>query len=119
MSGPPITEADLHAWVDGQLGVERSKEIEAYLAQHPDDGRDDTLLQVRNDLDPPRVGPIAVPVGVARDAIGLDDDVQSLDRRSLELVEVRVHEGLEVVVAVHPHGDRPARGPRRHWVGRV
>ncbi|MBB3292103.1 anti-sigma factor RsiW [Mitsuaria sp. BK045] len=31
----PITEADLHAWVDGELALERAREIEAYLASHP------------------------------------------------------------------------------------
>ena len=38
MSGAPITEADLHAWVDGQLGAERGREIEAYLAERPEEG---------------------------------------------------------------------------------
>jgi len=33
----PITEADLHALVDGQLAEGRVREIEAYLAAHPDD----------------------------------------------------------------------------------
>ena len=32
----PITEADLHAWVDGQLSAERAREIEAYLATRPE-----------------------------------------------------------------------------------
>ena len=32
----PITEADLHAWVDGQLSAERAREIEAYLSTRPD-----------------------------------------------------------------------------------
>src|SRR5689334_20875581 len=31
----PITEADLQAWVDGQLSAERAGEIEAYLATRP------------------------------------------------------------------------------------
>jgi len=31
----PITEADLQAWVDGQLSVERAREIQAYLATRP------------------------------------------------------------------------------------
>ena len=36
MTAPsPITEADLHAWVDGQLSAERAREIEAYLATRP------------------------------------------------------------------------------------
>ena len=26
---PPISEADLHAWLDGQLAAERAREVEA------------------------------------------------------------------------------------------
>jgi anti-sigma factor RsiW len=37
MSGAPITEADLHAWLDGQLGAERAQEIEGYLAERPEE----------------------------------------------------------------------------------
>jgi len=37
MDGSPITEADLHAWIDGQLGAERAREIEAYLAERPEE----------------------------------------------------------------------------------
>lgn len=33
----PITEADLHAWVDGQLSVERAREVEAYVAARPEE----------------------------------------------------------------------------------
>lgn len=33
----PITEADLHAWLDGQLPPDRMALVEAYLADHPDD----------------------------------------------------------------------------------
>jgi anti-sigma factor RsiW len=32
----PITEADLHAYIDGQLASERQADLQAYLAQHPD-----------------------------------------------------------------------------------
>lgn len=35
MSKLPITEADLHAWVDGQLPESRQAELEAYLAGQP------------------------------------------------------------------------------------
>ena len=35
----PITEADLHAWVDGQLPADRQREIEAYLAGRPDEAQ--------------------------------------------------------------------------------
>lgn len=31
-----ITEADLHAWVDGHLGAARAREVEAYMAARPD-----------------------------------------------------------------------------------
>jgi anti-sigma factor RsiW len=37
MSVAPITEADLHAWVDGQLAPERAREIEAYVAERPEE----------------------------------------------------------------------------------
>ena len=33
----PVTEADLHAYVDGILPAERAAEIETYLAEHPED----------------------------------------------------------------------------------
>ena len=33
----PITEADLHAWVDQQLSADRAREIEAYLATRPEE----------------------------------------------------------------------------------
>ena len=32
----PITETDLHAFVDGQLDVARRIEVEDYLAGHPE-----------------------------------------------------------------------------------
>ncbi len=35
----PITEADLHAHVDGQLGAGRRREIEVYLATRPDEAQ--------------------------------------------------------------------------------
>jgi anti-sigma factor RsiW len=37
MNKPQITEADLHAWVDGQWPETRSSELEAHLADHPED----------------------------------------------------------------------------------
>ncbi len=33
----PVTEADLHAWVDRQLSAERAREVEDYLALRPDE----------------------------------------------------------------------------------
>lgn len=35
----PMTEAELHAFVDGQLTPERQREIEAYLATRPDEAQ--------------------------------------------------------------------------------
>ena len=35
----PITESDLHAWIDGQLPADRAREVEVYLATRPDDAR--------------------------------------------------------------------------------
>jgi len=37
MSGAPVTEADLHAYVDGALPPARAAEVEAYLAERPDE----------------------------------------------------------------------------------
>ncbi len=36
---PPISEADLHAWLDGQLAAERAREVEAYLATRPEEAQ--------------------------------------------------------------------------------
>ncbi|CAN5343417.1 anti-sigma factor [soil metagenome] len=35
MTTSPITEADLHAWVDGHLAAERRTVVDAWLADHP------------------------------------------------------------------------------------
>jgi len=37
MTQVPVTEAELHAYIDGLLPSERRAEIEAYLAAHPED----------------------------------------------------------------------------------
>jgi anti-sigma factor RsiW len=39
MNHRPITEEDLHAYVDGALEPERRAEVDAYLESHPDIGR--------------------------------------------------------------------------------
>jgi anti-sigma factor RsiW len=36
MNGRPIAEEDLHGFVDGMLAPERQRDVEAYLAAHPD-----------------------------------------------------------------------------------
>ena len=35
----PVTDAELHAWVDGQLPPPRAEAVAAWLLQHPDDAR--------------------------------------------------------------------------------
>jgi anti-sigma factor RsiW len=37
MSRQPVTEADLHAFVDGVLPAARAAEVDAYLADHPEE----------------------------------------------------------------------------------
>lgn len=37
MNGGAITEADLHAYVDGRLTAARAAQVEAYLASHPEE----------------------------------------------------------------------------------
>ncbi|HEU0083844.1 MAG TPA: anti-sigma factor, partial [Bradyrhizobium sp.] len=36
-SGIPVTEDELHAYVDNELPAERRGDVEAWLATHPDD----------------------------------------------------------------------------------
>lgn len=36
---PPVTDAELHAWVDGQLPPGRAEAVSAWLLAHPDDAR--------------------------------------------------------------------------------
>jgi anti-sigma factor RsiW len=49
MNLPPITEADLHAYVDGQLPAARRAEVEAYLAQRPDEAQRLRIYAAQND----------------------------------------------------------------------
>ena len=37
MSAAPVTEAEVHAYVDGALPAARAAEVEAYLAEHPEE----------------------------------------------------------------------------------
>jgi len=56
MNNPQITEADLHAWLDGALPQARRAEVEAYIAAHPAEGermasyrRNDQAIEARYD----------------------------------------------------------------------
>jgi anti-sigma factor RsiW len=39
MEERPVTEAELHAWLDGELHAERRAAVRRHLAEHPDDER--------------------------------------------------------------------------------
>jgi anti-sigma factor RsiW len=48
MTQVPVTEAELHAYIDGLLPAERRAEIEAYLAAHPEDAQRVRAWQEQN-----------------------------------------------------------------------
>ena len=48
MTQVPVTEAELHAYIDGLLPAERRAEIEAYLAAHPEDAQRARAWQEQN-----------------------------------------------------------------------
>ena len=74
----PITEADLHAFVDGQLDVARRMEIEDHLARHPE-----IAARVMADLR-------------ARDALGLAFGGRPARRSTLQVMDAarRLERGL-------------------------
>ncbi|HAT30137.1 MAG TPA: hypothetical protein DCW29_04590 [Janthinobacterium sp.] len=47
-SMPPVTEADLHAWVDGLLAPARRAEIDAHLRERPEEARRLRAYQQQN-----------------------------------------------------------------------
>lgn len=54
---PPVTEAELHAYVDGALPAVRSAEVDAYLSAHPEDAArvaayKEQLAVLRREYDP-------------------------------------------------------------------
>ena len=48
MTHVPVTEAELHAYIDGLLPVERRAEVDAYLAAHPEDAQRARAWQEQN-----------------------------------------------------------------------
>lgn len=50
MSNPPITEHNLHAYVDGQLSPERRAQVEAYLATNSDAAQRVAAYREQNEL---------------------------------------------------------------------
>jgi anti-sigma factor RsiW len=59
MSSRPITEDDLHAYVDGVLEPERQTEVAAYLEGHPDVNRRVAAFSDQRDLLRKALAPIA------------------------------------------------------------
>ncbi|MGV3489734.1 MAG: anti-sigma factor family protein [Devosia sp.] len=49
MTQVPISEADLHAFADGQLPAARRAEVEAWLSQHPDKAAEVATWQRQNE----------------------------------------------------------------------
>ena len=73
MSGPPVTEAELHAYVDGVLPASRSVTVEAYLADHPEDAARvaayrEQIAALRREYDPVLSEPLPQRLEVPRRA---------------------------------------------------
>ena len=49
MTGDPVNEARLHAYVDGELNEAERAEVEAHLAAHPDDAERVRAFMAQND----------------------------------------------------------------------
>lgn len=50
MTHQPVTEAELHAWLDGELPMARRPDVEAYLAANPDEAARMAAYRVQRDL---------------------------------------------------------------------
>lgn len=73
MSTQPVTEADLHAFVDGQLDEEREAEIGAWLAQHPEEAArvhawQEQMRALRGVYDPVLDEPVPLRLSVSKAA---------------------------------------------------
>jgi anti-sigma factor RsiW len=71
MSRLPVTAAELHAYVDGMLAPARSTEVEAYLAEHPEDAARvaafrEQLVVLHRQYDPTLSEPLPSRLEVAR-----------------------------------------------------
>lgn len=45
----PITDDDLHAWLDGELSHERMQQVASYLAAHPDEAQRVAAWRAQNE----------------------------------------------------------------------
>lgn len=73
MTGVPVTEAELHAYVDGVLPLSRSAAVEAHLAEHPEDvarvaAYREQLAALRREYDAVLEEPVPQGLAVARRA---------------------------------------------------
>ena len=91
MNTLPITEADLHAFVDGKLPAARRLEVDAYLAQRPEEAERLRAYTAQNDelralfnpvLDEAaqRIVRLAAPFAPFPDNISQDTDILSITR---------------------------------------
>src|ERR1700693_3531936 len=70
----PVMEAELHAYVDGELAADRRAAVEAWLAAHPDDAARVAAWRAQADLIRARYA------GIAQDAIPPRLDLNRLSR---------------------------------------
>jgi anti-sigma factor RsiW len=56
---PPVTEEELHAYVDGELAADRGAAVEAWLATHPEDAARVATWRAQADAIRAKYGPIA------------------------------------------------------------
>jgi anti-sigma factor RsiW len=64
--GSPVTEAELHAWLDGELPPDRAAEVERHLQDHPEDLRRLESYRGHADLIAAAYAPLAAAPVAAR-----------------------------------------------------
>jgi anti-sigma factor RsiW len=86
MAGPPrpVTEEELHAYIDGELSADRCSAVEAWLAAHPEDASRVGAWRAQIDAIRARYGTLATEPVPAR----LDLDRLARDSRSWKKVAV-------------------------------
>ncbi len=104
----PVTEDELHAYVDGELPAERRAAVEAWLAVHPEDAAQVAQWRAQADAIRARYGAIANEPVPAR--FDLDDLAQP--RRNWRAIAAAAVARVPVVGA-RPAGSRTARRHRR------
>jgi anti-sigma factor RsiW len=83
MSNAPVTEAELHAHVDGHLSPERAADVEAWLSERPDEAA--RLLSYRSQRDALR----AVLDPVIEEPLPPELDLRLRERRGARWPELR------------------------------